>query len=195
MLLYRNLDPAFSPSELIDASGPIPSGALLRPLIERVENERREVVGTLGKGAAAETFHALPLNGDQNNLLGVLLIGSSRRDLVELEATMLRTAVLVAITGILMAIVLSWWATARITRPVQRLAESACRVAAGDDPSGGGVPVSGLTVFSQRSCLLSRRAPKRGLYGILPQRNNCAMEGSRSRCSQVSYTTRSADDT
>ena len=132
VLLYRNLDPAFSPSELIDASGPIPSGALLRPLIERVENERREVVGTLGKGAAAETFHALPLNGDQNNLLGVLLIGSSRRDLVELEATMLRTAVLVAITGILMAIVLSWWATARITRPVQRLAESAGRVAAGN---------------------------------------------------------------
>jgi signal transduction histidine kinase len=132
VLLYRNLEPAFSPSELIDASGPIPSGALLRPLIERVENGRREVVGTLGKGAAAETFHALPLNGDRNNLLGVLLIGSSRRDLVELEATMLRTAVLVAITGILMAIVLSWWATARITRPVQRLAESAGRVAAGN---------------------------------------------------------------
>jgi signal transduction histidine kinase len=132
VLLYRNLNPAFSPAELIDASGPIPSGALLRPLIERVEKQRREVLGTLGKGAAAETFHALPLNGDQNNLLGVLLIGSSRRDLVELEATMLRTAVLVAVTGILMAIVLSWWATARITRPVQRLAESAGRVAAGN---------------------------------------------------------------
>ena len=29
---------------------------------------------------------------------------------------MLRTAVIVAVTGILMAILLSWWATARITR-------------------------------------------------------------------------------
>jgi nitrogen fixation/metabolism regulation signal transduction histidine kinase len=38
----------------------------------------------------------------------------------------------VAVTGILMAILLSWWATARITRPVQRLAESAGKVAAGN---------------------------------------------------------------
>jgi len=40
--------------------------------------------------------------------------------------------VIVAVTGILLAIVLSWWATARITRPVQQLAESAGRVAAGN---------------------------------------------------------------
>ena len=45
---------------------------------------------------------------------------------------MLRTAVIVAVTGILMAILLGWWATARITRPVQRLAESAGKVAAGN---------------------------------------------------------------
>ena len=41
-----------------------------------------------GSGAEAETFHALPLPGYENNLLGVLLIGSSRRDLVELEASL-----------------------------------------------------------------------------------------------------------
>jgi nitrogen fixation/metabolism regulation signal transduction histidine kinase len=51
---------------------------------------------------------------------------------VELEASMLRTAITVAAAGILMGIALSWWATARITRPVRRLAESAGRVAAGD---------------------------------------------------------------
>jgi two-component system nitrogen regulation sensor histidine kinase NtrY len=132
VLLYRNLAPAFSPAELIDASGPAASATLLRPLVEQVETQRREVVGTIGRGASAETFHALPRMGTENDLLGVLLIGSSRRDLVELEASMLRTAVVVAVTGILMAIVLSWWATARITRPVQRLAESAGRVAAGN---------------------------------------------------------------
>jgi nitrogen fixation/metabolism regulation signal transduction histidine kinase len=65
-------------------------------------------------------------------VLGVLLIGNSRGDLVKLESSMLQTAVIVAITGILLAIVLSWWATARITRPVQLLAESARRVAAGN---------------------------------------------------------------
>jgi nitrogen fixation/metabolism regulation signal transduction histidine kinase len=97
-----------------------------------VEKQGSDGLRTIGRGASAETFHALPLKGRENDVLGVLLIGSTRRDLVELEASMLRTAVVVAVSGILMAIVLSWWATARITRPVQRLAESAGRVAAGD---------------------------------------------------------------
>jgi signal transduction histidine kinase len=132
VLLYRNLEPAFSPADLIGTAGPVASAALLRPLIERVEAQRHEVFDTLGHGKSAETFHALPLLGIENNVLGVLMVGSSRRDLVDLEATMLRTAVVVAVTGILMAIVLSWWATARITRPVQLLAESAGRVAAGN---------------------------------------------------------------
>jgi len=132
VLLYRNLAPAFAPAELIDASGPIASATLLRPLVEQVEKQGSDGLRTIGRGASAETFHALPLKGRENDVLGVLLIGSTRRDLVELEASMLRTAVVVAVSGILMAIVLSWWATARITRPVQRLAESAGRVAAGD---------------------------------------------------------------
>src|SRR5208283_4548731 len=73
-----------------------------------------------------------PLKGRDNDVLGVLLVGNSRRDLVQLESSMLNTAVIVAVIGILLAIVLSWWATARITRPVQQLAESAGRVAAGN---------------------------------------------------------------
>jgi signal transduction histidine kinase len=128
VLLYRNLAPAFSPVDLIDSGGPVASASLLRPLVDQVEKQGRDAAGTLGE----ETFHALPLKGSENEVLGVLLIGNSRADLVELEASMLRTAVIVAITGIMLAIVLSWWATARITRPVQRLAESAGKVAAGN---------------------------------------------------------------
>jgi len=132
VLLYRNLAPGFAPSELIDAGGPVASSSLLRPLVEQVETQRREAFGTIGHGASAETFHALPLQGRDNDVLGVLLVGNSLSDLVQLESSMLRTAVIVAVIGILLAIVLSWWATARITRPVQRLAESAGRVAAGN---------------------------------------------------------------
>jgi signal transduction histidine kinase len=154
VLLYRNLDAAFSPAELIDASGPVAGAAALRPLVEQVEKQRREAVRTVGSGAAAETFHALPLNGYENNLLGVLLIGSSRRDLVELENSMLRTAVVVAVSGILMAILLSWWATARITRPVQRLAESAGRVAAGN--WGATVEVAGTDEIGQLARAFNR---------------------------------------
>jgi nitrogen fixation/metabolism regulation signal transduction histidine kinase len=87
-------------------------------------------------------------------VLGVLLIGSSRRDLVELEASMLRTAITVAAAGILMGIALSWWATARITRPVRQLAESAGRVAAGD--WGATVEVSSTDEMGQLAGAFNR---------------------------------------
>jgi two-component system nitrogen regulation sensor histidine kinase NtrY len=132
VLLYRNLDPRFSPAETIDSTGPVAHAADLRPLIDKVRTERREAVSTLGSGAGAETFHALPLMGYENNLLGVLLFGSSRRELMELEASLLRTGVAVAAAGILVSVALSWWAAARVTRPVLRLAESAGQVAAGN---------------------------------------------------------------
>ncbi|MGD0775132.1 MAG: ATP-binding protein, partial [Candidatus Solibacter sp.] len=132
VLLYRNLEAGFTPSELIDAAGPAGNPGLLRPLIERVQLERREASRIVGSGAAAESFHAVPLPGLDNNVLGVLLIASSRRDLVELENSLVQTGAIVAAAGILLGIALSWWAAARVTRPVQRLAESAGRVAAGD---------------------------------------------------------------
>ena len=44
----------------------------------------------------------------------------------------LDSASLVAAAGILLGIGLSWWATARVTRPVRKLAESAGKVAAGN---------------------------------------------------------------
>jgi signal transduction histidine kinase len=132
VLLYRNLEGGFNPSELIDAAGPAASPALLRPLIEQARLGRREASRIVGAGAAGESFHAVPLPGLDNNLLGVLLISSSRRDLVELENSLLRTGVIVAAAGTLLGILLSWWAAARVTRPMLRLADSAGRVAAGD---------------------------------------------------------------
>jgi signal transduction histidine kinase len=132
VMLYRNLDAHFTPSELIDATGPAPGSASLRPLIEQVQSERREHSRIVGSGAAAESVHAVPLPGLDNRTLGVLLITSSRRDLVELENSLLRTGIIVAAAGILLGIALSWWAAARVTRPVHRLADSAGRVAAGD---------------------------------------------------------------
>jgi signal transduction histidine kinase len=132
VLLYRNLGAGFNPSELIDAAGPAASPALLRPLIEQVQRDRRENSRIVGSGAAAESFYAVPLPGLEHDVLGVLLISSSRRDLVRLENSLLQTGVIVAAAGILLGIALSWWAAARVTRPMLRLADSAGRVAAGD---------------------------------------------------------------
>jgi signal transduction histidine kinase len=127
-LLYRNLQSQFTPAELIGGA----DAAAMRPLIERVEREKREANAIIGEGEAAETVHAIPLPGLDDNLLGVLLVASSRGELVKMEEFLLRLGIGFASAGILLGIVLAWWATARITRPVKRLAESAGRVAAGN---------------------------------------------------------------
>jgi two-component system nitrogen regulation sensor histidine kinase NtrY len=113
-----------------DLGEPAPKG--LSPLIERVRSSKREQTATIGSGSGAETFHAIPLPGYDGRLLAVLLVGSSRADLVQLEASLWNIGLAVAAAGILIAIALAWWATARVTRPVRRLAESARKVAAGN---------------------------------------------------------------
>lgn len=105
-----------------------PPDPALQPLVAEVRRQRREVTATIGD----ETHHAIPLMGRQKNLLGLLLVASSRRELAELLAFIRRMAVLAGGAGILLAVILSWWATARVTRPVHRLAEGAREVAAGN---------------------------------------------------------------
>jgi nitrogen fixation/metabolism regulation signal transduction histidine kinase len=128
VLLYRNLTPEFAPAELIDANGPVRDASALRPLIEQARRGTRELSATAG----TENVRAMPLADDQHRVLGVLLIASSRQQMMDLESSLLRTGIAVAATGILIGVALAWWATARITRPVHRLAESARRVAKGD---------------------------------------------------------------
>jgi nitrogen fixation/metabolism regulation signal transduction histidine kinase len=64
--------------------------------------------------------------------MGVLLVGSSRRPLIELQRQIISTAMLVGSIGILVAVLASLWFAARVSRPVVSLAEAARRVAAGD---------------------------------------------------------------
>jgi len=131
VLLYRNLSSAFSPGELIGPTGAAADSAPLVPIVTQALREAREFNRIVGGGAAAETVHALPLASGKE-LLGVLLIGSSRRELVAIESSLYVTGLLVAIGGILVGIAVAWWATARVTRPVRALAAGAAKVAAGN---------------------------------------------------------------
>jgi two-component system, NtrC family, nitrogen regulation sensor histidine kinase NtrY len=128
VLLYRNLAPEFAAPELIDTNGPVRDWAALQPLIDRARRTGRELTGTVG----IENVRAVPLADDRNHVLAVLMIASSRQQLMNLESSLLRTGIAVAAAGILIGIALAWWATARVTRPVHQLAESAGRVAKGD---------------------------------------------------------------
>ena len=135
-LLYRNLEPNFVPTALADASGPVPQADLLQPLIEQVQKQSTpqtliKTIDWTSDPASSETFHAMPLTGRNGEVLGVLLLGSSRKELVLLRREILKTAALVALAALLIGLLVSWWVSRRITRPVEELAKGARDVASG----------------------------------------------------------------
>ena len=135
VLLYQNLDANWNPKSLLDLNGPAAGADKIAPLVEQVRRsgqEARNVIRWTADSADAESFHAMPLTGPNQQLMGVLLVGSSRRPLVELQRQIVSAAMLVGGAGILVAVLASLWFAARITRPVVSLAEAARRVAAGD---------------------------------------------------------------
>ncbi|HEV8385301.1 MAG TPA: ATP-binding protein, partial [Candidatus Acidoferrales bacterium] len=149
-MLYRNLEPNFSAALLTDAAGPLAQAEKLAPLIERVRSsgsagagEIEQTVQWTSNPAGAESVHAIPLRGPAGDLLGVLLVASSRRGIVVLGSFIRSTALLVAGAGIILGVLLSWWASARITRPVQQLASGAREVAAGNWQARVDVPAGG----------------------------------------------------
>jgi signal transduction histidine kinase len=134
-VLYRNLEQGFVPSELTDLHGQVAQADLFAPLITEVQRTRRELQKTINSGsdsaANSESFDAIPLVGRQGDLLGVLLVGSSRQDLVQMLNFIRALALLVAGGVILAGLVLGWWISARVTRPIEQLARGAREVAAG----------------------------------------------------------------
>jgi signal transduction histidine kinase len=140
VLLYQNLDAKWNPKSLLDLNGPAAGADKIAPLVAQVRDTLREFQGVIhwtSDSADAEVFHAIPLagpnrSGANQQLMGVLLVGSSRRPLIELQRQVVSTAMLVGGAGILVAVLASLWFAARVTRPVVSLAEAARRVAAGD---------------------------------------------------------------
>jgi two-component system nitrogen regulation sensor histidine kinase NtrY len=134
-MLYQVSGAFFVPQALIDASGNVKQPEALAPLILQVQKQGREFTQPMhwsSDPADDETIHAIPLNGADDKTLGILLIGSSRRAYVEVKRHIQSAAMLVGGAGILLAILLSSWAAARVTRPVEQLATAAREVAAGN---------------------------------------------------------------
>jgi two-component system, NtrC family, nitrogen regulation sensor histidine kinase NtrY len=135
-MLYRNVgDIPFTPQFLTDASGPVPNADRIAQLIEQVERRHQEATSLIHWSSNPEddeTIHAIPLTGQSNQLLGILLVGSSRRPYVELRQHIRSASLLAAGAGMILAILLSGWAAARVTRPVEQLAQAAREVADGN---------------------------------------------------------------
>jgi len=143
VLLYQNRGDHFSPELLLDpaagasAADPARPAEKFAPLIEAVRKYDQEISGLVdwtSDRADEEVFHAIPLRGvgKDRPLLGILLIGNSRRSYVELKRRIRDAALLVGGGGVVLAILLSSWASARVTRPVVDLARAAQDVASGN---------------------------------------------------------------
>ncbi|HZR31744.1 MAG TPA: ATP-binding protein [Terriglobales bacterium] len=135
VMLYPNLASDYSPKLLVDASGPVAQAEMLRPLLRKVQQtgvEQDGVVRWSADAADVEDVHAMPLKGQKGELLGVLLIGNSRRSLVELERRIRSAALLIGSLGLVLAMLVSSWAATRVTRPVEQLAAAARQVADGN---------------------------------------------------------------
>jgi two-component system, NtrC family, nitrogen regulation sensor histidine kinase NtrY len=134
-LLYLNLDRNFQAPNLIDESGSVVDGERLAPVIEQEQQQSSKQTFKINwtpDAASAELFHVLPLLGRQSELLGVLLIGSSQREVVLLERRIRLLAFAVAAMGLFFGLLLSWWGAARVTRPVRILAVGAREVSEGN---------------------------------------------------------------
>jgi len=132
VLLYPNLQPEVSGRQLVSADDDPPEAAPLEPLIGRVIHDRQEARDVIEWPDGPETIDALPLAGPDRAVLGVLLIGSSGRELAALVRSIRWSGIAFGAMAIVFGFALSFVVSARVTRPVEQLADAARTVAGGE---------------------------------------------------------------
>jgi signal transduction histidine kinase len=133
LYLYRNATPSFDANNLIGANGAAKDGARYQGAIDqaRASGSPADTLITAADGESVN-LTAFPLKPANGPAIAVLLIANSRKQLVEAQQHIRAIAYGVASVGILVAILISLWTAARVSRPVEQLAKAARQVAAGD---------------------------------------------------------------
>jgi signal transduction histidine kinase len=132
-LIYTNLEPTFVTASLQGEKIDAEQAERFAPLVEQLQKQPQPAVRTMNwtrDPADAETFHAIPLTGRNNELLGIFFVGSSRKELVLLTNKIVKIAASVGAGALLIGLI-ALWISARITRPVEELAVAAREVAGG----------------------------------------------------------------
>jgi len=133
VMLYENAGASgFSPDHLISGDGQLEDVQQLAPIIQEAQHDHRESGEIIHTSSGDETVNSFPLTGNNNQILGVLLVTSSRQIYNELRVQIRAVALVAASAGLILAILLSSWAATRVTRPVEELAKAARDVAAGN---------------------------------------------------------------
>jgi signal transduction histidine kinase len=130
--LYRQTTSSLDVSDIIGPSVANPNSILELVKAARSGEEKTGSVQISSVANDRATTQAMPLKDDTGQIAAVLLVGASRRPLLELQQHIKAMALSVAGIGMLLAIGVSLWIAARFTRPIEQLAEASREIADGN---------------------------------------------------------------
>jgi signal transduction histidine kinase len=135
VVLYRNFGGPFDARQMVSAGDAMVNPAAWQPVLDQARatgQDARAVVYPTSRREDSLDVTAVPLKDSAGAVTAVLLIANQRRDLAEMQQHIRTTAYSVAGIGVLLAVVVSLWIAARISRPVEQLARAVGEVAAGN---------------------------------------------------------------
>ncbi|HWZ44362.1 MAG TPA: HAMP domain-containing sensor histidine kinase [Candidatus Saccharimonadales bacterium] len=119
--------------EFLSSSGDAVDQAKLMPLIHQSVEEKKEISAVIQWNKdQQEVFHAMPLPAFAGHATAVLLVGNSLQQQLVLERRIDRIALLIAVCGVLLGVVVSAVVASRITRPLHDLAVAAGEIGRGN---------------------------------------------------------------
>jgi signal transduction histidine kinase len=126
---------SFDPTRLISTAGVVPHADRYEPVISsafRTGQQTSSILYLTNRREDSVNATAIPLKSDSGAVLAVLIVAVSRSSMVEAQRHIRAIAYGVAAGGILLAILASLWIAARVSRPIEQLAQAAEEVAAGN---------------------------------------------------------------
>jgi nitrogen fixation/metabolism regulation signal transduction histidine kinase len=135
VLIYRNVSGPFDTHNFAASADALSAAAHYQALVDdaRANGQNAEgVVYVTGRREDSMSVTAIPLKAADGNVLAVLVVANSRRNMVEVQRHFRDIAYGIAGLGIIFAVLASLWIAARISRPIEELARAAGQVAAGD---------------------------------------------------------------
>jgi two-component system, NtrC family, nitrogen regulation sensor histidine kinase NtrY len=133
--LYRNEGNSFDAHKLSGTDGNIQEAAKYQALIDAARTTAKEANGIVYLTPRREdsvNATVIPLKGEDDRVMAVLLIANSRREMVDVQKHVRAITYGVAGGGILFAIGASLWIAARVSRPIEQLARASREVAEGN---------------------------------------------------------------
>jgi signal transduction histidine kinase len=111
------------------------NSAKLMPLVHKVLDQHNDTSDTMDWGDGQpeqEIVHAIALPGYGDRVPAVLLVGNSLEQEISLEKHIRNISLVIALLGVFLGVIVSAIVAARVTHPVQELAEAAERIGQGN---------------------------------------------------------------